>query len=258
MEFVRFMSEAAAQAYEKALFNKVKQGPIPNHLAIIMDGNRRFAQKLGIDPSEGHMRGRERLKDVLEWCQQLGIKIVTVYAFSTENLKRNPHEVKYLMKLFAQTFRDAGDDERVHKHKVKIKAIGNISLLDKEVQDAIKYAEKKTENYNEYILNIAIAYGSREEIIQAIKKIAKDVQMGKVKIEDINEDFVSGYLYTSELPDPDLIIRTSGEERISNFLLWQMAYSELYFADVFWPELTKIDFLRIIRSYQRRQRRFGV
>lgn len=230
---------------------------VPNHVAMIMDGNRRFAEKLGLNPIEGHALGRDKLEEVLDWCLELGIKIVTVYAFSTENIKRSADELKALLELFMESFRKAGDDKRVHKNKVKIKAIGRVDILPKEVQDAIKYAEERTKEYDNYHLNIAIAYGGREEIVQAVKRIANDVKNGKLSEQLINEETISSYLYTKDLPDPDLILRTSGEERISNFLLWQIAYSELYFADVYWPELRKIDFLRAIRAYQHRRRRFG-
>ena len=210
-----------------------------------------------MEPAIGHLAGRSKLEEVTDWCLELGIKVLTVYAFSTENIKRNKDESDFLMNLFAENFRKVGDDERVHKNKMRIKAIGKIENLPKNVQDAIKYAEEKTKNYDKYFFNIAVAYGGREEILNAVKRIAKDVKNNKINENDINEKMMSSYLYTSDLPDPDLILRTSGEERISNFLLWQLAYSELYFADVYWPGLRKIDFLRAIKSYQERKRRFG-
>lgn len=222
-----------------------------------MDGNRRFASQMGMDAVAGHQVGRDKLEDLVNWCLETGIRVLTVYAFSTENLKRSPGEVAALMRLFAENFRRAGDDERAHRHKIRVKAIGQISLLPKDVQDAIRYAEERTRDYDQYFFNIAVAYGGREEILNAIREIAREACEGKLKPENIDEKVVSSHLYTSDLPDPDLILRTSGEERISNFLLWQLAYSELYFADVYWPGLRKIDFLRAIRSYQRRKRRFG-
>lgn len=257
MSITKAVSNTVYNAYEKKLLNKVLNAPVPKHLAIIMDGNRRFAQKLGMEPAIGHLAGRSKLEEVTDWCLELGIKVLTVYAFSTENIKRNKDEADFLMNLFAENFRKVGDDERVHKNKMRIKAIGKIENLPKNVQDAIKYAEEKTKNYDKYFFNIAVAYGGREEILNAVKRIAEDVKKGKINEEDINEKLMSSYLYTSDLPDPDLILRTSGEERISNFLLWQLAYSELYFADVYWPGLRKIDFLRAIKSYQERKRRFG-
>ncbi|MBU3902102.1 MAG: di-trans,poly-cis-decaprenylcistransferase [Candidatus Thermoplasmatota archaeon] len=257
MSITKAVSNTVYNVYEKKLLNKVLNAPVPKHLAIIMDGNRRFAQKLGMDPAIGHLAGSDKLEEVMNWCIELGINVLTVYAFSTENIKRNKDEADFLMNLFAENFRKVGDDERVHKNKMRIKAIGKIENLPKNVQDAIKYAEEKTKNYDKYFFNIAVAYGGREEILNAVKRIAGDVKKGKIKEEDINEKLMSSYLYTSDLPDPDLILRTSGEERISNFLLWQLAYSELYFSDVYWPGFRKIDFLRAIKSYQERKRRFG-
>ncbi len=222
-----------------------------------MDGNRRFARQLGLNEEEGHIKGKDKLEEMLYWCIDLDIKILTVYAFSTENIERDSKQVEKLMELFEKNFRKAAEDQRVHKHKVQIKAIGALDRLPENVRDAIGYVEEKTKEYNDYHFNIAVAYGGREELLQAIQKVAKDVKDGELNIEDIDEKTVAGRLYTSDLPDPDLILRTSGEERISNFLIWQLAYSELYFTDVYWPGFRKIDFLRAIRSYQNRQRRWG-
>jgi tritrans,polycis-undecaprenyl-diphosphate synthase [geranylgeranyl-diphosphate specific] len=222
-----------------------------------MDGNRRFAMELGLEPTEGHLRGKDKLEEMMDWCLEVGVTILTVFAFSTENLKRKTEEVDRLMKLFAENFRKAGDDERAHKHGIRVKAIGQRHLLPEDVQEAIAYAEEKTKDYDNYHYNIAVAYGSREEILRAIRNLAEDVKDGKITSESIDERVFSSYLYTADFPDPDLVLRTSGEERVSNFLLWQLAYSELYFADIYWPGFRKVDFLRAIRSYQRRQRRFG-
>ncbi|MCK4442992.1 MAG: di-trans,poly-cis-decaprenylcistransferase, partial [Thermoplasmata archaeon] len=247
-EISRIISETAYQAYEKKLLNQILQGTIPKHLAIIMDGNRRYAYQLGLGKTSGHEKGKEKLEQVLEWCLEVGIKILTVYAFSTENLKRPKEEVDKLMKLFAENFRKANDDERVHKYKIRIKVLGQKDLLPDYVAEAIDFAENVTKDYDGYYYNLAIAYGGREEILNAIKAVATDVKSGALDVEDINEELISSKLYTSGLPDPDLILRTSGEERVSNFLLWQLAYSELYFVDVYWPGFRKIDFLRSIRS----------
>ncbi|MDI6855219.1 MAG: polyprenyl diphosphate synthase [Candidatus Thermoplasmatota archaeon] len=257
MNLMKQLSDSFSKVYERKLTEEILANPLPNHIAIIMDGNRRFAEKLGLKPIEGHVMGRDKLEEVLDWCLELGIKIVTVYALSTENIMRTAEELKALLELFTESFRKAGDDERVHRNKVRIKAIGRVDILPREVQESIKYAEDRTKEHENYYLNIAIAYGGREEIVQAVRGIANDVKVGKLDESSINEELISSYLYTKDLPDPDLILRTSGEERISNFLLWQLAYSELYFADVYWPELRKIDFLRAIRAYQHRQRRFG-
>ncbi len=253
----RDLAETAYRAYEAKLLGIVKRGKIPEHIGIIMDGNRRFAREMGLDPVEGHRIGKNKLEEVLEWCRELGIKIVTVYAFSTENFRRSHNEIKKLMEMFVESLKKAADDERTHRYQMRIRVIGQTNLLPEEVRDAIRYAEEKTKNYNKFLLNVAIAYGGRQEIVNAIKKIATEVKEGKIDVDDIDEDTIRKHLYTGELPDPDLIFRTSGEERISNFLLWQSAYSELYFADVYWPTLRKIDFLRAIRAYQLRQRRFG-
>jgi tritrans,polycis-undecaprenyl-diphosphate synthase [geranylgeranyl-diphosphate specific] len=222
-----------------------------------MDGNRRFARELGLEPSEGHLRGKDKLEEMMDWCLEVGVTILTVFAFSTENLKRQSEEVDRLMDLFADNFRKAGDDKRAHKYGIRVKAIGQRTLLPQHVQDAIAYAEEKTKNYENYLYNIAVAYGSREEILSAIRSIAEDVKNGKIESKDIDGKVFSSYLYTADLPDPDLVLRTSGEERVSNFLLWQLAYSELYFADIYWPGFRKVDFLRAVRSYQKRQRRYG-
>ncbi len=256
-DVAKIISNVAFQTYERKLLKEVLIGPVPNHIAIIMDGNRRFARALGVEPTEGHLKGKTKLEEVTDWCLEVGVKILTVFAFSTENLKRKSEEVNKLMDLFAENFRRAGDDERAHKHGIKVRALGQRELLPQKVQDAIAYAEEKTKDYDSYLFNIAIAYGSREEILSAIKHLANDVKKGSLDAENIDEKVFSSYLYTAELPDPDLVLRTSGEERISNFLLWQLAYSELYFADIYWPGFRKVDFLRAIRSYQTRQRRFG-
>lgn len=256
-EISRIISNTAYQAYERKLLKEVLQHEIPRHVAIIMDGNRRFAREFGLHPNEGHIKGKDKLEEVMEWCLELGIRILTVYAFSTENLQRGEEEVGYLMKLFEENFFKLGDDERIHKHKIKVRVLGQRELLPDSVRRAIEYAEQRTAGYDQYYYNIAVAYGSRQEIIHAIRQIADKVKRGELEVHEIDEKVFSNFLYTADFPDPDLILRTSGEERVSNFLLWQLAYSELYFTDVYWPGFRKIDFLRAIRSYQLRQRRFG-
>lgn len=256
-DIAKVISDTAYMAYEKRLLREVKQGTPPNHLAIIMDGNRRFAREIGLQAVDGHIQGRNKLEELLTWGLEVEIKILTVYAFSTENLARNKDEIDELMKLFEESFYKAGDDKRVHEHQIAIRVLGQTDILPEKVQKAIRYAEDKTKSYDRYRLNLAIAYGGREEILQAIRSIAEKVKKGELEPKDINDKLFSNYLYTAELPDPDLILRTSGEVRISNFLLWQLAYSELYFVDVYWPGFRKIDFLRAIRSYQQRARRYG-
>ncbi len=247
------------RVYAKKLMEEVKKNPLPNHIAIIMDGNRRYAVQQGMPPYKGHELGKDKLKDVLKWCHELGIKILTVFAFSTDNFKRPEEEVEHLMRLFEQDLKRLAEDEKVKENRVRIKVIGEIELLPENVREAAEEVMEKTKDFDNYFFNIAIGYGGREEIVEAMKRIAKDVKEGKLRPEEISKEVISSYLYTSHLPipDPDLILRTSGEERISNFLLWQLAYSELYFADVYWPSFKKTDFLKAILSYQRRQRRYG-
>ena len=243
----------------KKMMEEIKKYPIPQHIAIIMDGNRRYAMEQGMPPYQGHEMGKDKLKDVIKWCHEVGIKILTVFAFSTDNFKRPKEEVDHLMKLFEQDLKRMAEDKRIKENEVRVKVIGEIDLLPDKVKNAALELMKKTENYDKYYFNIAIGYGGREEIVEAIKKIGMDIERGNLKPEEIDKEIVSSYLYTSDLPfpDPDLVLRTSGEERVSNFLLWQLAYSELYFADVYWPSFRKTDFLKAIQSYQRRQRRYG-
>jgi tritrans,polycis-undecaprenyl-diphosphate synthase [geranylgeranyl-diphosphate specific] len=256
-EISKAISGTAYQTYEKRLLKEVMANPVPHHVAVIMDGNRRYANEFGLVVAAGHEKGKQKLEEMLEWCLELGIRVLTVYAFSTENVGRDKGEVEILMGMFVKNFRALGDDERVHQHGIRIRVLGQKDLLPAEVQDAIAYAEGRTKGYDAYSFNIAVGYGGREEIVHAIKKLAGAVRAGELDVEDIDQKVVAEYLYTSELPDPDLILRTSGEERISNFLLWQLAYSELYFSDVYWPGFRKIDFLRAVRSYQQRVRRYG-
>lgn len=246
-----------SSVYEKILWRQIKDGNMPNHLGVILDGNRRFARQHGWDVWVGHKYGAEKVRDFLEWCWESKIKIVTLYAFSTENFQRSRREVDEIMRLAEEKFEQILKEARIHKYKVRIKAIGRINLLPPRVQEAIKRAEEATKNYDQYLLNIAIGYGGRAEIVDAIRKIAEEVKAGKIDVKDIDEQLIEKHLYTAGVPDPSLIIRTSGEERLSGFLLWQSAYSELYFCDVYWPAMRKIDFWRALRTYQMRERRFG-
>ena len=239
------------------LIGEIKRDPVPEHVAIIMDGNRRFATDLGLAPGAGHLFGRDKVEEVMGWCFELKIKNLTLYAFSTENFKRDTDEVESLMKLCKNELDKAAKDSRIHKNQVRVRVIGHIESLPKDLRESAQVILNETKNYDKYSLNIALAYGGREEIVRAIRNIAKDVKGGSLEIKNITEPTVSKYMYTNELPDPDLILRTSGEERISNFLLWQLAYSELYFSDVFWPVFSKRDFLKAIRTCQQRKRRFG-
>ena len=256
-EITQVIANTAYQTYEKRILKEVLESKIPHHVAIIMDGNRRFAKEFGLAKNEGHAKGKDKLEELMDWCLELGIHVLTVYAFSTENMNREEGEVGYLLDLFEENFRKLGDDERIHEHHIKVTVLGQRDVLPDRVQSAIEYAEEQTKDYNKYFYNIAVAYGSRQEILMAIKGVANEVKEGRLEVEEIDEKVFSRFLYTKDFPDPDLVLRTSGEERVSNFLLWQLAYSELYFTDVYWPGFRKIDFLRAIRSYQMRQRRFG-
>jgi tritrans,polycis-undecaprenyl-diphosphate synthase [geranylgeranyl-diphosphate specific] len=242
---------------EKRLLELVRAEPVPRHLGIIMDGNRRFARSQGIEVRDGHARGRDTLEELLDWCLDLEIRILTVYALSTENLLRPPDELDGLMDLFDQALRDIATDERVHRHRIRVRVIGNRALLPPRVREAVAIAEAATKEYGDYRYNVALGYGGRDEIVDAIRQLAREVRAGSLEPEAIDSEMVARHLYTADLPDPDLILRTSGEERISNFLLWQSAYSELYFSDVLWPGLTRLEFLRAIRTFQLRRRRFG-
>ncbi len=230
---------------------------MPNHIGIILDGNRRFAKQLNQDAYFGHTIGAKRIDEVLDWCFDAGIKVVTIYVFSTENFSRKKEEVKHIMELARERFETVARSEVVHRHQVRIKAIGQFSLLPPQVLAAIKEAEDATRNYDHFHLNVAIGYGGRTEIVDAVKTIAKKVKNGELDPSKISKATIEEHLYTAGIADPELIIRTSGEERLSGFLLWQSAYSELYFADVFWPEIRKIDFWRALRTFQQRDRRFG-
>ena len=245
--------------YEWYITRDLKPEKMPKHVAIIMDGNRRYSKLQGnIDVVKGHEIGVDTLENVLDWSIELGIEIITVYAFSTENFNRPEHEVEGLMNLFVKNFKRLVNHEKIVKNEVKVKVVGKTELLPESVREAIKEAEDATAHFNKRLFNIAIGYDGRLEIIDSFKKIIEQVQAGKITIDDVDEDLVSKNLYTEGLEDPNLIIRTSGEERLSGFLLWQSSYSELYFCETLWPELRKVDFIRAIRSYQERERRFGV
>jgi len=247
------------KVYEKWLWSQIKKGVKPDHIALILDGNRRWAANHSLNLWIGHHYGAKKTEELLRWCLKLGVKSVTLYAFSTENFNRSSEEVEELMAIFKQKLQEVLKNEDIHKHKVRVKAIGRLNLLPEKLQGMISDVEKATEEYDEHFLNVALAYGGRAEIIDATKDIVRNVKEGRMTLEDIDEDVFEKFLYTSHMPkqDPDLIIRTSGEERLSGFLLYQSAYSELCFLDVYWPEFRRIDLLRAIRIYQKRKRRFG-
>ncbi|MFX1598781.1 MAG: polyprenyl diphosphate synthase [Promethearchaeota archaeon] len=243
--------------YGWRLWKQVKNGRKPGHVGVILDGNRRFARKKGLNVWVGHYLGAEKVREFLSWCWEVGIKVVTLYAFSIENFRRRRREVEEIMKLAKSKFEEVLEDRNIHKYRVKVQAIGRRNMLPEELQEIVLKIEEKTKDYDDHLLNVAIGYGGRAEIVDAFRSIAMEVSQGVIRPEEVNESLIEKYLYTAGLPDPDLIIRTSGEERLSGFLLWQSAYSELYFCDVYWPALRKIDFWRAIRIFQQRERRFG-
>ena len=254
----RKIKELVSRYYVNRLIQRVKRSDhLPKHIGIILDGNRRFAERKNLSKDKGHFLGAEKLEEVLEWAQEIGVRHMTVYAFSKENFQRSSEEIKALMGLFKMKFQEAASDERVHRKGVRLRAIGDISSLPEDVTDAIREAERKTRDHSDFSLNIAIGYGGRSELADAVRSICREVESGELKPGEVDESVIEENLYTSDLPDPDLIIRTSGEERLSGFLLWQSAYSELYFCEANWPNFDKINFLRAIRNYQGRERRFG-
>jgi tritrans,polycis-undecaprenyl-diphosphate synthase [geranylgeranyl-diphosphate specific] len=246
--------------YESMLWNQIQSGPIPEHIGVILDGNRRWARSRGLDPWKGHEQGARKMEDFLDWCSDINaIRSITLYAFSTENFKRSEKEVTEIFRLLKEYLNSLLKDERVVKNEIRVKMLGRIEMLPKEFQELIRQVEEKTADYRKHYVNFAIAYGGRTEIVDAVRSLAESVKEEKLSLEDINEKVIESYLYTAHLPNcsPDMIIRTSGEVRLSNFLTWQGAYSELCFVDVYWPDFRKLDLLRAIRMYQYRQRRFG-
>jgi len=245
--------------YEKWLWHQVKDGEKPEHIAIILDGNRRWASERLLNPWIGHQHGAKKIEDLLKWCLDLDVRSITLYAFSTENFQRPTEEVNEILRIADEKLKEVLTNEEIHKHEVKVKVIGRLNLLPESLQETIRQAEESTKKYEEHFLNVAIAYGGRAEIVDATKEISRRVRRGDLDPGEIDEAIFEQHLYTAHLSkqDPDLIIRTSGEERLSGFLLWQCAYSELCFLDVYWPDFRKIDLLRAVRTYQKRKRRFG-
>ncbi|MCS7281658.1 MAG: polyprenyl diphosphate synthase [Desulfobacterota bacterium] len=246
--------------YEKFLERQVLKGIIPAHVALILDGNRRYAKEMGFsDVSMGHKLGAQKVDELLIWCAELNIKVVTIWVLSTDNIYREPEELEKLLFIIESKLYDLSKNPMVKRYGYRIKILGNTSILPVRLQEVVRIVEKSTKDNKDRILNIALGYGGREEIIEAVKKaiLSKKTQNIEKIIEGLTTEDVGKYLYTYGIPDPDLIIRTSGEIRLSGFLLWQSAYSEFYFCDALWPAFRKIDFLRAIRSYQHRKRRFG-
>lgn len=228
---------------------------IPKHIGIIMDGNGRWAKKRNLPRTFGHRAGVENIREIVKECSNIGVKYLTLYAFSTENWCRPKAEVSALMRLLVQYLRKEFNE--LNKNNVIINHIGDISRLPEICQDELERAYENTKNNTGLVLNLALNYGGRAEIIRAFKLMDVDIKNGLLKDENIDEKTVSNYLYTKDMPDPDIIIRPSGEKRLSNFLLWQCAYSEFWYSDIYWPDFKKEDLLKAIYDYQNRDRRFG-
>ena len=258
MSISRLIMNPLYKLYERSLSNQVKGKEIPQHIGIILDGNRRHALSSGFPMHKGYEMGLNKLEVVLEWLWDFNVKVVSVWIFSTENFSRDAEQVSTIMKMAEEKTRLIREDKKVHERGVMIRYSGDRSLLPDSLKDQIDKTEERTKDYNNHILNICLAYGGRQELTSAIKKISHHVENGNLKSSDIDEDLITQYLYTYGLPDPDLIIRTSGSVRLSGFLMWQSTYSELYFSDVLWPAFRRLDLLRAIRSYQGRKRNFGV
>ena len=250
------------QIYQRNLLAEIRRGKLPQHVGLILDGNRRYARAIGLpDILEGHRLGANKLEEVLTWCEELEIRMVSIWILSTENLMRPPEELAGLLRLIENKLRDTARDPKVHKKRMRIRVIGKLDVLPDSMREAIREAEEATKDYDGFLLNVALGYGGRQEIVDAVQNLLRDRAAQGMSLEraidEVTPDSLGKYLYTYDLPDPDLIIRTSGEVRLSGFLLWQSAYSEYYFCDAYWPAFRRIDLLRAIRSYQQRERRFG-
>lgn len=228
---------------------------VPKHIAIILDGNRRYAKKLGLQLWKGHEFGVKKLEQLLEWCIELGIKELTLYSFSTENFKRTKMEKDFLFKIFDREFSNMKHKESIFKNKIRVNVIGRLNMFPKGIRKAMVDIMEKTKKHKNFIVNFAMAYGGRQEITDAVNKIIKDIKSNKINSKKINENTITSYLYLKS--EPDIVIRPGGEKRMSNFLLWQSCYSELFFTDKLWPEFTKEDLIKCIEEFNKRERRFG-
>jgi undecaprenyl diphosphate synthase len=235
--------------------NGMEDVRVPRHVAIILDGNGRWAKKRNMPRNYGHSRGSKNVEVITKAAYDLGIKYLTVYAFSTENWNRPKGEVDALMRLLREYMKTCLKTAK--KNNMRVRVIGDISRLDPDIIDGIRELEEASKDYDGLYFQIAVNYGGRDEMIRAVKKLAADVKDGMVEVDAIDEPLFASYLDTRDIPDPDLLIRTSGEERLSNFLLWQLAYAEFYFTDVLWPDFSKEDLEEAIREYSKRNRRYG-
>ncbi len=237
------------------LSKRIDKQRVPEHVAIIMDGNGRWATNKGLPRTYGHKRGVGVLREILKVSKKLGCKVLTVYAFSTENWTRPTKEVDFLINLFSEVLRN--EIEEIHKESIKIKFIGDLTPFPETLKKIISSSESLTKNNNKFLLNVCVNYGGRQEIVKVAKELALKSSSGEIKPSEVNEELFNSELLTRGIKDPELLIRTSGEKRISNFLLWQLAYSEIYISDVLWPDFNEFEFLKAIIDYQSRNRRFG-
>lgn len=249
--------DLAIRVYGRRLEQWIRGGPLPHHVGVILDGNRRWAKAMGYtDTAEGHRRGAEKIDELLAWCVELDIPIVTLWLLSTENLSRDEQEVVDLLEIIEDKVRALAKD-----NDWKIRALGALDLLPERTREVLEHAQAESVDHTGRILNVAVGYGGRQEIADAITRLMESYASEGIELDEaakrVTPDEIARFLYTAGLPDPDLIIRTSGEVRLSGFLLWQSAHSEFYFCDPYWPDFRRIDFLRAVRAYQQRARRFG-
>jgi short-chain Z-isoprenyl diphosphate synthase len=259
---IRMAVRPLYRAYERRLLREVQRQPLPRHIGIILDGNRRYAERHGLhDPCEIYSFGAAKLDDVLDWCSEIAVPAITLWVFSTDNRWRSLEQVSGILAAIEAKVRALADHPKIHRHRVRVQAIGKLDLLPLSLREVIRAASEATTAYEGVMLTIAVAYGGRDEIVDAVRGLlTEQAERGLTLAEaipEITRESIARHLYTAGSPDPDLIIRTSGEIRLSGFLLWQSAYSEFYFCDVPWPAFRKTDFLRAVRAYQHRKRRFG-
>lgn len=245
--------------YEKWLRNQVSKGVIPRHIGVVLDGNRRWAEKRGKVPWFGHREGANKVEELIKWCRELGSETLTLFVFSLDNFKRSKEEIEEISDLLLEEVKKAKEDTDVMKHKIRFTMIGRRDMISPNLLREIEELEEKTEENDGMMVNIAFAYDGKQEIVDAAKRVAEETAKGNMILDEIDEAKFQKYLYTSHLDhqDVDMMVRTSGEMRLSGFLLWQSAYSELVFLDVYWPDFRMIDLMRAMRIYQKRRRRFG-
>ncbi|HMF31210.1 MAG TPA: polyprenyl diphosphate synthase [Candidatus Lokiarchaeia archaeon] len=255
---MRFVNNIKLALLKRRINRAKKAGfALPEHVGLIPDGNRRWAEKHHIQPFEGHRMGYQKVKDLLDWALESGIKTLTLFAFSTENFNRSPAEVEALMEIFISGLQELAEEDKLHKNQVKVGFLGNRSMITESLLERMHTLEDVTKDYGKFQLNLAIAYGGRDEIIRVTQDLAKKVQNGEINPTDITEDLIGQSLDTAGQRDPDLIIRTSNEQRVSGFLLWQGSYSELLFQAPLFPAYDKCDFFEALHEFQKRKRRFG-